>query len=36
MELREIGINGANWIQLAEDIVQWQGFVNMVMNLCVT
>jgi hypothetical protein len=24
MDLREIGINGANWIQLAQDRVQWQ------------
>jgi hypothetical protein len=35
MDLREIGINGANWIQLAEDRVQWQACVNMVMNLWV-
>jgi hypothetical protein len=35
MDLREIGIDGANWIQLAQDRVQWQGFVNMVMNLWV-
>jgi hypothetical protein len=33
MDLREIGINGANWIWLAQDRVQWQAFVNMVMNL---
>jgi hypothetical protein len=31
-DLREIGINGANWIQLAQDRVQWLTFVNMVMN----
>jgi hypothetical protein len=31
--LREIGINGANWIQLAQDRVQWRAFVNTVMNL---
>jgi hypothetical protein len=29
----EIGINGANWIQLAKDRVQWWACVNMVMNL---
>jgi hypothetical protein len=23
MDLREIGIDGANWIQLAQDRVQW-------------
>jgi hypothetical protein len=33
MDLREIGIDGANWIQLAQDRVQWKGFVNTVMNL---
>jgi hypothetical protein len=33
MDLREIGIDGTNWMQLAEDRVQWQGFVNTVMNL---
>jgi hypothetical protein len=33
MDLRETGINGANWIQLAQDRVQWRAFVNTVMNL---
>jgi len=33
MDLKEIGINGANWIQLAQDRVQWWAFVNTVMNL---
>jgi hypothetical protein len=33
MDLREIGIDGANWIQLAQDRVQWRAFVNMMMNL---
>jgi transposase len=33
MDLREIGIDGANWIQLAQDRVQWRSFVNTVMNL---
>jgi hypothetical protein len=28
MDLREIGIDGANWIQLAQERVQWQAFVN--------
>jgi hypothetical protein len=32
MDLREIGIDGANWIQLARDRVQWRVFVNTVMN----
>jgi hypothetical protein len=30
---REIGIDGANWIQLAQERVQWRAFVNTVMNL---
>jgi len=33
IDLREIGINGANWIRLAQDRVQWRVFVNTVMNL---
>jgi hypothetical protein len=33
MDLREIGIDGANWIQLAQDRVQCRAFVNTVMNL---
>jgi hypothetical protein len=33
MDLREIGIDGANWIQLDQDRVQWRAFVNTVMNL---
>jgi hypothetical protein len=35
MVLWEIGINGANWIQLARERVQWRAFVNTVMNLLV-
>jgi hypothetical protein len=30
MDLGEIGIDGANWIQLAQDRVQWRACVNMV------
>jgi hypothetical protein len=33
MDLREIGMDGANWIRLAQDSVQWRAFVNTVMNL---
>jgi hypothetical protein len=33
MDLREIGIDGENWIQLAQDRVQWLALVNTVMNL---
>jgi hypothetical protein len=33
MDLREIGIDGANWIRLAQDRVQWRAFVSTVMNL---
>jgi hypothetical protein len=35
MDLREIGIDGANWIRLSHDRIQWRTFVNTVMNLCV-
>jgi hypothetical protein len=34
--LREIGIDGADWIRLAQDRVQWRAFVNTVMNLRVS
>jgi hypothetical protein len=33
MDLVEIGIDGANWIRLAQDRVQWRAFVSTVMNL---
>jgi hypothetical protein len=33
LDLREKGIDGANWIQLAQDRVQWWDFVNIVMNI---
>jgi hypothetical protein len=33
IDLRETGIDGSNWIQLAQDRVQWRAWVNMVMNL---
>jgi hypothetical protein len=32
MDLREIGINVANWIRLAQDSVQWRAFLSTVMN----
>jgi hypothetical protein len=32
-DLREIGIDAANWIRLAQDRLQWRAFVNTVMNL---
>jgi hypothetical protein len=35
MDLREIGIDGANWIQLAQYKVQWRVFVSTVMKLWV-
>jgi hypothetical protein len=31
--LGETGMDGANWIQLAQDRVQWRAFVNTLMNL---
>jgi hypothetical protein len=33
MDLREIGIDGANGIQLAQDRVQWRTFVSTVRKL---
>jgi hypothetical protein len=33
LDLRKIGIDGTNWIWLAQDRVQWRAFVNLVMNL---
>jgi hypothetical protein len=33
MNLREIGIDGAKWIQLAQDGVQLRVFVSTVVNL---
>jgi hypothetical protein len=36
MDLGEIGIDGANWIPLAQDRVQWRAFVNTLMNLRVS
>jgi hypothetical protein len=33
MDLREIGLDVANWIRLAQGTVEWWGFVNTVMNL---
>jgi hypothetical protein len=32
IDLRETVIDGANWIRLAQDRVQWRALVNMVMN----
>jgi hypothetical protein len=32
LDLREMGINEANWIWLAQDRIQWWAFVNTVMN----
>jgi len=33
MDLKEIGIDGANWIRLAQDRVHWRAFVNTEMSL---
>jgi hypothetical protein len=35
MNLREIGWNGIDWIDLAQDTSQWRAVVNAVMNLWV-
>jgi hypothetical protein len=33
MDLREIGWDGMDWIDLARDRDQWRALVNMIMNL---
>jgi hypothetical protein len=33
MDFREIGWDGRDWIDLAEDRDQWRALVNVVMNL---
>jgi hypothetical protein len=33
MDLREIGWDGRNWIDVAQNRDQWRALVNMVMNL---
>jgi hypothetical protein len=33
LDLREIGIEGTNWIRLAQDRFPWRAFVKTVMNL---
>jgi hypothetical protein len=33
LDLREIGIGGVNWLQLAQNRIQWWAFMNMVMDL---
>jgi hypothetical protein len=33
LDLREIGIDGSNWIRWAQDRVKWRTFLNTVMNL---
>jgi hypothetical protein len=33
MDLREIGLEGVEWIHLAQDRDKWQALVNTVINL---
>jgi hypothetical protein len=35
MDLREIGWNGVDWIDMAQDKDQWRAFLNTVLNLWV-
>jgi hypothetical protein len=33
MDFREIGLDGMDWIDLAQGMDHWRALVNMVMNL---
>jgi hypothetical protein len=33
MDLREVGWDGMDWIELAQDRDQWRALLNTVMNL---
>jgi hypothetical protein len=33
MDLREIGLEGVDWIRLAQDRYRWRAVVSAVMNL---
>jgi hypothetical protein len=33
MDLREVGWDGRDWIDLAQDMERWRAYVNVVMNL---
>jgi hypothetical protein len=33
VDLRDIGWGGMDWIHLAQDMDQWRGLINMVVNL---
>jgi hypothetical protein len=35
MDLREIGCDGVDWIDMVQDKDQWSALVNMVLNLWV-
>jgi hypothetical protein len=35
MDLREIGWDDVDWIDMAQDREQWRAVVNTVLNLCV-
>jgi hypothetical protein len=33
MDLREIGLDGVDWMDMAQDRDQWRALVNTVLNL---
>jgi hypothetical protein len=35
MDLQEVGFEGMDWIDVAEDMDRWRALVNVVMNLLV-
>jgi hypothetical protein len=36
MDLKQIGCASVDWIHMADDRVQWQALVNMIMNILIT
>jgi hypothetical protein len=35
MDLKEIGINTRNWVDLSQDKDYWRALVNVALNICV-